>query len=174
MPVTSPCRTLIDLAAVLPERLVEVALSRAIIERRVTPTVLRARIHNMARHGVPGPGVLRKLLRHSGDRCYATSPLERLVADVLRWPGLPPFVREHPVYVEGGVFYLDFAWPHFRVGVEADSQRWHSDARSFERDRVRHNSLTAAGWRVLRTTEAQVRTEPSAVRERVRELLVRG
>lgn len=174
VPVTSPPRTLIDLAAVLPEHLVEVALSRAIVERRVTATVLRARIHDMARQGVPGPPVLRRLLRRSGDRSYTSSSLERLVGEVLAGPGLPPFHREHPLYVEGGVYYLDFAFPHFRVGVEADSRRWHSDAGSFERDRARHNALTAAGWRILRVTEAQVRGDPAAVRERVLQTIVRG
>lgn len=115
--------------------------------------------------------LLRLAARQHG---VAISPLERRVAQVLADPSLPPFCREHPVYVDGGVYYLDFAWPHFRVGVEADSRRWHSDAGSFEHDRVRHNSLTAAGWRVVRVTERQVTTDPQAIRDRVRRLLVRG
>ena len=76
--------------------------------------------------------------------------------------------------VGGQVFYLDFAFPHLRVGVEADGRRWHSDAQSFEHDRQRDNALTAAGWRILRVTERQVRTDPAGIRDRVRELVVRG
>lgn len=174
IPVTSPGRTLIDVAARLPERVVEEALATAIVERRVTANVLWATLARMSKQGVEGPRVIRQLLVRSHGRCHAISPLERRVAHVLADPALPPFVREHPVYLDGGVYYLDFAWPHFRVGVEADSRRWHSDTTSFERDRLRHNALTAAGWRVLRVTERQVRCEPQAVADRVRGLLVRG
>lgn len=174
IPITSPTRTLIDLAAVLPPPLVEAALSKAIAERRTTAGALWTRLREMSRQGFEGPPVLRRFLSQSNGRSHARSPLERLVAETLAGPGLPPFCREHPVYVDGGVYYLDFAWPHFRVGVEADSRRWHSDARSFEHDRVRLNCLTAAGWRVVRVTERQVRMEPHAVRDRVRELLVKG
>ena len=78
------------------------------------------------------------------------------------------------MYVDGRVFYLDFAFPHFRVGVEADGRRWHSDAEAFERDRLRDNALTAAGWRILRVTERQVRTDPTGIRDRVRDLILRG
>ena len=82
--------------------------------------------------------------------------------------------REHPVFVDGGVYYLDFARPHFKIGVEADGRWWHSDRASFERDRARLNALTAAGWRVPRVTERQARTDPAAIRARVLDLIVRG
>jgi very-short-patch-repair endonuclease len=174
IPITSPVRTLIDLAGVAPGHVVEAALANAIVERRITAKVLSKRLAQMSRKGVAGPPVLRRLLLQSFDRVHAISPLERRLADVLRCTELPPFCREHPVYVDRGVYYLDFAWPHLRVGVEADSRRWHSDGRSFERDRERDNALTAAGWRMLRVTDYQVRSDPGAVRDWVRSLLVRG
>lgn len=174
IPVTSPARTLIDLAAVLPEHAVEAALAKAIVERRISAGALAARLAAAARQGAVGPAVLRRLLVRSHGRWHAGSPLERRVAEILCCREVPPFRREHAVYVDGGVYYLDFAWPHFRVGVEADGRRWHSDAGSFERDRLRHNALVAAGWKVVRVTERQVRADPAAVRERVRDLIVRG
>lgn len=174
IPITSPTRTLIDLAAVLSPAAVESALAKAIVERRTTAAALAARLRAMSRQGFEGPRVLRGLLADSSGRCHATSPLERRVAEVLAGRELPPARREHAIYLDGGVYYLDFAWPHFRVAVEADSRRWHSDAASFERDLNRHNSLAAVGWRVLRVTERQVRCDPQAVRERVLGLLVGG
>ncbi len=172
IPITSPARTLIDLAGVLPAAEVESALHLAIVNRRVAPQTLRARLRETPKHGSRGPALLRKLL--ASARSGVSSPLERVVAQALGSPDLPLPRREHPVYVEGTVYYLDFAWPHFRVGVEADGRRWHSDARSFERDRERLNALTAAGWKVVRVTEQQVRTDPARVRDLVRGLLVRG
>ena len=177
IPVTSPVRTLIDLAGVLAVHEVELALHQAIVDRRVTARSLRARLHETPHRGARGPALLRRLL---SDGCRrAPSPLEQEVARVLRGAGLPPVRREHPVYLDGGVYYggvyyLDFAWPHFRVGVEADSRRWHSDVQSFEHDRVRHNALLAAGWSVVRVTQQQVRSDPGVIREQVLRLLVEG
>lgn len=102
-----------------------------------------------------------------------TTSLERAVGAILREAG-PSFVREHPVHVDGHVFYVDFAFPHLKVAVEADGRCWHSDAAAFERDRLKHNALLGAGWKVLRVTERQVRTDPAAIRDRIRDLVVRG
>lgn len=100
IPVTSPVRTLIDLASVLPEAHVERALHQAIVDRRVAPRALHARLRDAPRQGARGPAVLRRLM--ASGRSQTSSPLERLVGEVLAGPGLPPFHREHPVCVEGG------------------------------------------------------------------------
>jgi very-short-patch-repair endonuclease len=91
----------------------------------------------------------------------------------LRWCGgdLPTFVREHPVHAGGALYYLDFAYPEHRVGIEADGRRWHSDTGAFERDRVRHNALAGAGWTILRVTDQQIRACPELVRSQVTELV---
>lgn len=169
VPVTSPVRTLIDLASVAAPRDVEKTLHHAIAEGIVTTRALRERVADSAGRGRRGPALVRELLRDSHR--HASSPLERAVAEALRCPELPPFRREHPVYAGGRVFYLDFAWPHFGVAVEADGRRWHSDPRSFEHDRERQNRLAAAGWAILRVTQQQVRTNPEVVRGQVLALL---
>lgn len=173
VPITSPARTIIDLAACLAEEEVEEILQRAVTSGCVSAEKLRSLAPLVRGRAPRGLTTVRRLLHDSGNRPHVASPLEKAVAAVLSDVG-PKFEREYPVYVYGGVYYLDFAWPHLRVGVEADGRRWHSDAPSFERDLDRHNALTAAGWRVLRVTERQVRSDPAAVRGRVRELLVRG
>lgn len=172
VPVTSPTRTLLDLAASLPEDEFHEILQRAVAEGCVHPARLRQ--WTGGRRRSPGATAIRAFLPSSSQRTsHLPTPLERAVADVLRDVG-SAFEREHPVVVGGQVFYLDFAFPHLRVGVEADGRRWHSDAQSFEHDRQRDNALTAAGWRILRVTERQVRTDPAGIRDRVRELVVRG
>ena len=173
VPVTSPARTLLDLGGLLSEREFAEVLQRAVAEGCVRATRLQQLVAAGPGRGSPGAAALGRLLPFSEQRCHVPTSLEQAVAAVLRDVG-PAFVREHPVHVDGHVFYLDFAFPHLRVGVEADGRRWHSDATSFERDRVRQNALVAAEWRVLRVTERQVRADPHGVRDRVRELLVRG
>ncbi|HEV2757626.1 MAG TPA: type IV toxin-antitoxin system AbiEi family antitoxin domain-containing protein [Actinomycetota bacterium] len=172
VPVTSPARTLVDVAGVWPEARVDEALQRAVVTGCVSTRLLRERIAGMPRRGSRGAAVLRRLLRDSCLRLE--SPLERAVARVLADAELPAFCREHPVYAQGRVFYVDFAWPHFRVGIEADGRRWHSEAGAFEADRERQNLLTTAGWRLLRVTHRQVVSTPGEVGRQVRELLATG
>lgn len=174
VPVTSPARTLFDLAEVLPEDVVERALQEAVVSGLVEAGELRRRARAESRRGRRGPRVLRRLLPEDLRGSHVTTPLEKLVADLLRAPGLPPFVREHRVVVGQSVFYVDFAVPSLRIGVEADGRRWHTDAPAFERDRRRHNALTQAGWRVLRVTHAQVRSDPEGVRKQIGDLVGRA
>ncbi|MFN2588276.1 MAG: type IV toxin-antitoxin system AbiEi family antitoxin domain-containing protein [Actinomycetota bacterium] len=170
VPVTSPARTLIDVAGALPESQVEKALHVAIHTGCVNAALLRERVAR-ARRGSHGPALLRRLLRERGSFAHVQSPLERSVAAALTGGDLPPFSREYPVYAGGQVFYLDFAWPHFGVGVEADGRRWHSDPRAFESDRTRQNALAAAGWRILRVTDRQIAETPDLIRVQVGRLL---
>lgn len=173
VPVTSPTRTLLDVAAVLSDEETDEILQRAVASGGVVPETLRERAASSRCRRPPGRARVERLLPPAPRRSHVPSPLERSVAGILRECG-GSFVCEHPVHVDGRVFYVDFAFPHLRVAIEADGRRWHSDPKAFERDRERHNSLTEAGWRVLRVTEQQVRCEPQAVRDQVLRLLVRG
>lgn len=171
VPVTSPTATLVDLAATLPRREVESALQRAVVGGCVDAGKLREFLERSGGRGCRGPAVLRDLLPPRARRNHVRTPLEEFVADMLAAPGLPPFCCEYPVYYEGRVFYLDFAYPEALVAVEADGRRWHSDATAFEQDRARHNALTSLGWKVLRVTDRQVRTGADEVRRQVLDLV---
>jgi hypothetical protein len=65
--------------------------------------------------------------------------------------------------VEG--FEVDFHWPGARLIVETDGHEHHGTRAAFERDRARDQTLTAAGWTVLRFTYLQVLEEPARVRD---------
>ena len=51
---------------------------------------------------------------------------------------------------------MDFAWPEHRLAVEYEGA-WHGEPQNVARDRARLNRLTAAGWRVVFVTAADVR-----------------
>ena len=169
VPVTSPSTTIFDLAGLLPEAELDTVLQQAVVGGSVRLETLLARLPEA--RGCRGTAGLRNLLESSGRRPHVVTHLEQAVADALSGAGLPATVREHPVYAGGRVYYLDFAWPSHRVAIEADGRRWHSDSRSFEQDRVRQNALAAAGWRVLRVTDRQIRSHPGRVCEEVAELV---
>jgi very-short-patch-repair endonuclease len=75
--------------------------------------------------------------------------------------GLPKPRRQHPVEIDGRRYRLDFAWPAFRVAVEADGFATHGRRRPFHADRRRMAKFAGAGWRVVPVTWEDVTSRPS-------------
>ena len=151
--MTSPICTLIDIAARLEREQLEAAINEADKQRLTTPDDLRAALDGL----VPRPGM--KALRETLDRRTFTltdSQLERLLLPLACQAGLSrPETRSR---VHG--FRVDFYWPDLRLVVETDGLRYHRTPAQQARDRVRDQTLTAAGLTVLRFTHAQVKFEP--------------
>ncbi len=79
------------------------------------------------------------------------TPIERDVQEDLRAAGLSMF-QQYPV----GPYFLDFADPVKRIGIEADGKAFH-DA---NRDRVRDQRLwDEFGWRVYRVSGAECKRQ---------------
>jgi very-short-patch-repair endonuclease len=140
LPLTSPARTILDLAPQVTERLLADALAR----RLVRPGDLRksARLRGLLD---PGP----RLTRSEAER--------RLLAIVERARLPRPRTNAR---VAG--FELDAFWPHARLAVEVDGYAFHGSRTAFERDRRRDLALHAAGVRVLRVSWRQL-GEPEAL-----------
>jgi hypothetical protein len=151
LPITTPARTLLDLAAAgLRDRALEAALDAA----EITGLLDFADLHRLlARHrGRRGTRALNAQLSRYGGPVDTRSRLERLVYELCDDHGLPrPLVN---TVIEGKV--RDFYWPHCRLVVEADSYRWHRSPSALNDDRERDVELTLAGIRVLRFTWEQV------------------
>lgn len=157
LPITTPARTLLDLAATgWREDRLGAAVDRAELLRLIDFAGLRARCAP-GRRGAPA---LRTILARYGPEPLDTrSRLEQLVGALCLAHDLPrPQVN---VLVEGRV--RDFCWPNARLVVEADSYAWHRSPRSLDDDRERDAALVLAGWRVLRFTWEQVRRRPDYV-----------
>ncbi len=168
LPITTPPRTLLDLAGVgWRGRRLEAALDRAEESRLVD----FAELHRLlARHqGRPGTGSLKAQLSRYGGPVDTRSHLERLVYELCDDRGLPsPLVN---TVVEGRV--RDFYWPNRRVVVEADSYRWHRSPSALNDDRERDVELTLAGYRVLRFTYEQVTRRRAYVTRALKTALLR-
>lgn len=96
----------------------------------------------------------------------AGSPQETRLRLILHRSGLPPPVAQHRVVTGGrSVARVDFAWPREKVALEYDGL-WHAEPGQFAKDRRRLNQLTAAGWRVIFVTAADLR-EPAGLIARV-------
>lgn len=167
LPVTSPARTLLDLAAVLTIDELESALAIARRRKLATDAEIRAAI-DRARHS-KGVATLRMLLSDGTHPRLTRSAYERKLLKLVNAAQLPEPIPN--AKVEG--IEVDLYWPKQRLIVEFDSVAFHSDRKAFERDRLRDQKLIAAGYRVLRITARQLDTTPEAVIARVAQALAR-
>ena len=151
LPVTTLSRTLLDLAADLPEPALQAAVDEARVRRRlhrpsIEATIARTRGH----HGI---GALRRAIaRHDRGRGIPIGDFERRAIGFLREYDFPPYVRNHVVELDGEPFMLDVAWPVQRIALELDGRAYHDYYPSFASDRRRSRRLGAIGWHVVRGT----------------------
>jgi very-short-patch-repair endonuclease len=145
IPVTTPARTLIDLAAVVDFDTLEGALAEAQIRGLIRPATLIPR----------ATGALARAL---GMTEPTRSRLERAFRRFIREHDLTPPVING--FVEG--FEVDAHWPHARLVVEVDGWRFHSSRQAFEDDRERDAILQEKGWRVVRVTARRLDTGTAA------------
>lgn len=152
IPVTSPGRTLLDLAAVGPPGAVESALEDALHRRLVTADRLEASLSRGVQQGRPGVAMLRAILEgRDGGAAATESVLEDAFLRLLRDAGLPEPERQYEIRLPGRpAIRLDFAYAVERVAFELDGRRWHASKADRERDRFKANALAALGWRLLR------------------------
>jgi len=141
--VTTPARTIVDLADVVRKRR---TLERAIDEA----DYLRLDWTNAApRHGRRGSGLLSSVL--AVHEPGSTRTLSRFEEDFLALcddRGLPrPKVNYR---IEG--YVCDFVWASEGVIVETDGGQAHETRRARRRDPIRDAELQLAGWKVLRVT----------------------
>jgi very-short-patch-repair endonuclease len=69
---------------------------------------------------------------------------------VLRGPGMPTFVQQRRIVVQGETFFLDAACEESMLAVEMDGAAWHGSREQRERD-IRRDALVATlAWQTLR------------------------
>ncbi|WP_205698506.1 type IV toxin-antitoxin system AbiEi family antitoxin [Conexibacter sp. SYSU D00693] len=165
IPVTSPTRTLVDLAAQWERgRLLDLAMELLHRRQLDVSRVLEARALRR-----PGARSLDALLEQLDEG--TRSKLERTFFALCRHGGLPRPATQHRL-AKG--HHVDFAWPERRVAVETDSWTWHGNVRQWNRDHDRDARAVARGWQVLRFTRVQVEEQPVAVLSALRAALERA
>ncbi len=169
VPVTSVARTLLDVAATRPPRILERALERAEELRRFDLAEVDACLE---RHrGRRGAGRLRAAIADArpADPRTLRSWLERAVLALIDEHGLP----RPAVNLDLHGWEVDLHWPRQRVAVELDGWGAHRTRARFERDHARDLDLEANGWRVVRISARQVRGDPGTVAAALRAVLER-
>ena len=149
--VTGPVATTVALAAALPLEEAVVAVDRM----TASGVAALAEVRALADVQV-GRGCRRARAACALADGLAESPQETRLRLLLGRSGLPPAVAQFTVGGPAGfVARVDFAWPELRVALEYDGA-WHGEPGQFAKDRQRLNRLTAAGWRVVFVTAADM------------------
>jgi very-short-patch-repair endonuclease len=168
IPVTSPARTVLDLA---PDeslrdlgRLLKRADENELLDRRRFEALLaRAGGH-------PGRGKLAAALRaYKPETSVLRSDLEKRFRDLVLAGGLPR--PQTNVVVEG--YELDAYWEAEGFAVELDVYATHGSPTSFEEDRKREDDLLLAGIELIRVTDIRLDREPRQTIARVAAHLAR-
>lgn len=164
IPLTTPARTLLDLAATLDQKPLRAATRRAQSLYRVN---VRQLAQTLARHPRRrGAARLAEII--ATGPAPTRSELEDVVLDlILRGGHVHPDVNV-PYWIEGRRTIPDFRWPDQRLVLEADSTTWHDNPLARADDADRQALLEAHGERVLRVTWAQAIARPGRTLARLR------
>lgn len=156
LPVTTVARTLVDLAGVVFPTVWEEVTQTAVVRGTTSLGEIRSVAELVCGRGRAGSRVVREFL---GNPLAGASALERRVAAILE-PLRP--VRQFPAPWDHER-RIDFAFPHARLGVEADGRLWHSTGRSFQSDRDRDHAALECGWLLVRVTHADAHRSPHRI-----------
>jgi hypothetical protein len=168
IPVTTPARTILDLAAVLQRRPLERLLDQAEHARLTDIAALEALARAHTGHRGAGK-LLATLSAHEPGSTGTRSGLEERFLALCQTHGLPRPLVNHDLAGKE----RDLIFPEHRLVVEIDSWTHHRSRHAFENDRYRDATLLGAGYRTLRFTDTQLEAEPRSVAATVRAVLAR-
>jgi very-short-patch-repair endonuclease len=171
IPMTSPTRTLFDLAAVIHPKAAARAVDTALSMRLTSIPKLQRMLKELARRGRPGIRVMRAILDLRPIGYMPTdSRLELRVEELARRAGITTLERQVEVGNEqeriGRVDFLDRAR---KIIIEVQSDRHHRSYLDRERDKARIAALRAAGWTVIEILEHDVWYDAEKVIRQLRE-----
>jgi very-short-patch-repair endonuclease len=162
IPVTTPIRTLLDLAAVASVSVLFRAFEQAQVRLHMPPAPLAAEV--IARPRRRGNAKVRRVLAGSVDPAAVRSVLELRFLRMCAARG----IARPRVNVRIGEWTPDFLWPEWRLVVETDGYEFHRTAAARRRDARKDEAMRGLGLTVVRLTWADVVGRPAATAQRIR------
>lgn len=162
--ITSPARTILDLAATTPARPLRRLVRQALAEGRVS---IRQLTDVVDRHrGHRGVAALRRLV--AAGYVPTRSELEDRALDLILQSAIPKPEINPLLTLDGRPIRPDMLWRELGVVIELDGARWHDDPLTREDDADKQAILEAHGLRVLRITWRQLVDHPRQTIARIR------
>ncbi|MFL5902795.1 MAG: type IV toxin-antitoxin system AbiEi family antitoxin domain-containing protein [Solirubrobacteraceae bacterium] len=167
IPVTTPTRTVLDLAQVLTERNLRRVVHEGEVQRLVSNDELRERVHRSPkRRGGPR---LRAIVDEGPVR--TRSEFEEVTYDLLARNRFPRPKTNTPLPGLPSWLEVDFHFPGTSLVVEADGDQFHGTRWRRRMDARKQALIEAAGFRVIRLTWEQVTGDEAQTVRRVRQAL---
>jgi len=163
IPVSTPERTVLDLAWSLPERTLEKVVASVIRKRLATVDSIAITIARLGGRGVRGTRKARRVLRLV--ECDSTGSVSEVdMSQLIRDAPIPVPIQQLRIPLPtGGNAYPDFAWPDRRRIVEVDGFDAHGTPEQLQHDLARQNQLLDMGWEIRRFTASDVRRNAATV-----------
>ena len=167
--LTTPARTLFDLAGTAHPKLVERTYETMWSRGLITPPLMDRMLEELRGRGRPGIQLMRRLI---DDRRHLTQPtgsrLERRFEVLNERAGIPPLRRQINVGdADGWVGRMDFVGETRALVVEVDSEMHHAALLDTRRDESLTARLEDAGWHVLRVREDDLWNRSTSVVDRL-------
>jgi very-short-patch-repair endonuclease len=156
--VTTPARTLVDLADVLNPKALTRALNEAQVLRLTTPNELTTLLTRY-------PG--RRTSQLTPERGATRSHLEDAFTRFLKRHRLP--LPERNQRIAG--HEVDAVYRAQRLVIELDSRQFHTTHNAFEQDRDRDADLLNAGFSTLRITHHRLKHHATTEAQRLNDIL---
>ena len=156
--VTTPARTLVDLADVLNHQQLTRAVNEAQVQRLITAQELTTLLTRY-------PG--RRTSQLTPERGTTRSYLEDDFVRFLKRHRLP--LPEFNQQIAG--HEVDAVYRQQRLVIELDSRQFHTTLRAFEQDRDRDADLLSAGFSTLRITDHRLKQHATKEAQRLKETL---
>lgn len=154
VPLTTPSRTLIDLATMLDTEAVEAAVDEALRQRRTHPHVI---LRLLERHpNAKGIASLRKIVEDRLGHGVPETEIEREMLRLISRYSLPAPVRQLRDRANGRGVRFDLVYPDQKLIVELEGAAPHWGRDRWQSDHDRHNDVTIAYWRPLYFTWVDV------------------
>jgi hypothetical protein len=161
--VTTPCRTVVDMAPRMDDRLLARTIDDALRSRLLTRSALIAQLRRYPRR----PDVARVNAVVSTDDTPSRSDWERAFPTFCLRHGLPrPTVN--PVVCG---YEVDALFTEEKLIVELDGWAFHASRSAFEKDRERDAQTLLAGFATVRITWRRITEAPVHEAERLQAIL---
>lgn len=172
LPVTTPARTVVDLARSVPFR-AGVVVAESALRRAATD---RDELERALRDCWTWPGIRRAARVVTFAGAGSDSALESLCRVLFARAGIPPPEQQALlVDVRDGWFArVDFRWESQRTVVEADGRLKYGRPDDLWAEKLRQERIEELGYAVLRVTWDQLTREPHATVARLLRAFARG
>jgi Transcriptional regulator, AbiEi antitoxin/Protein of unknown function (DUF559) len=169
--LTTPARTVIDLARSLPFGDGVVAADSAIRKGLTRKSELR-KVLAVCRNW-PGAATAARVVDFASG--LSESPLESLARVLFDENGLPPPVLQHWITTERTTIgRVDFLWEEFTTIAEVDGNLKYQDPQRARAQLWRDKKLRAAGYQVEHFDWQEITTKPASVVAAIRTAFLRG